>query len=88
MSTVGGGPAAVRSSRCGGIDMRVSAITANWNAADVLGTFRKEPIVEVEGARTYQPDGELRLVVEPRPHGLHRPDSPGPAAPHNAGATG
>ena len=34
------------------------------------------------------PPVELRLVVEPRPHGLHRPDSPGPAAPHNAGATG
>jgi PDZ domain-containing protein len=30
---------------------------------DVLGTVRKEPIVEVEGARTYQPDGELRLVT-------------------------
>ncbi len=30
---------------------------------DILGTFRKEPIVRVDGARTYEPDGSLRLVT-------------------------
>jgi PDZ domain-containing protein len=30
---------------------------------DILGTFHKRPIVEVDGARTYDPDGNLRLVT-------------------------
>ncbi len=30
---------------------------------DILGTFRKEPIVKVDGAKTYDPSGELRLVT-------------------------
>ena len=30
---------------------------------DILGTFRKEPIVRIDGARTYEPDGNLRLVT-------------------------
>ena len=30
---------------------------------DILGTFRSKPIVEVDGARSYKPDGELRLVT-------------------------
>lgn len=30
---------------------------------DILGTFRSDPIVEVEGAPTYPPEGELRLVT-------------------------
>src|SRR4051794_12638994 len=30
---------------------------------DILGTFRKEPIVQVDGAKTYDPDGNLRLVT-------------------------
>ncbi len=30
---------------------------------DILGTFRNRPIVSVDGAKTYPPDGELRLVT-------------------------
>lgn len=30
---------------------------------DILGTFRKQPIVKVEGAKSYEPSGELRLVT-------------------------
>ncbi|GAA1936178.1 YlbL family protein [Nocardioides marmoribigeumensis] len=30
---------------------------------DVLGTYRGEPIVEVDGTRSYPPDGNLRLVT-------------------------
>ena len=30
---------------------------------DILGTYRDKPIVEVDGAQTYEPSGELRLVT-------------------------